>query len=758
MDQKRQAHRKKIATKVVTLVAGQLVLGLLAVLSLLIILVNQLMSEQIEAQLEIKATAFSEKVEQHLEYLVDNTELLTSNRLMVNALTDSEGRSAYLPPLVDNFMEGKDIKSFNLVDFEGHPIFQTSSKIPTYENSARLRVALALNKTSHYYDTENGSLFVVSPIEYYSTTQGAVIVEFEFARLLQRHLSKIGSAYVALYLGEKEIFDFNLDANKTYRSFEHNVSQSLPMLQHLGISIRMGMPSSEFNEPVKKAVMSMASLGLVFLFFSVYVSSWTTTKITDPVLKLYDRVKRAGRNDSVLCYPLGSDDELEDLAQAFDERTQELQFQAEHDSLTGLPNRVLLLDRLNQSLKAASRESHKVALMFIDLDRFKEVNDSLGHIVGDELLKKVASELKNSLRNYDTVSRLGGDEFTVLLSSFDDDDDIITVIQKVMSAFRDPYKVLDQQLFITCSLGVAIYPDDAMTAEELLKNADAAMYRAKDLGRNTYEFYTRDLTEKAYERVLLEAKLRKALRNNEFEVYYQPQVDMQTETLTGMESLIRWNEPDSGFISPAKFIPIAEDNGMIIEIDRWMMKVAMSQFAIWKSKGYQCGVLSMNLSMVQLHTSDFFEEFEKNLNEIGLLPQDITLEVTETQAMKDPDKTIVMLKRLKDLGISIAIDDFGTGFSSLSYLKKFPIDRIKVDKSFIDGIPEDPHDSGLTNAIIALSKSLNKGIIAEGVETREQSVFLMENGCRYAQGYYYFKPTSKEQIEKLFFFNSKYLT
>ena len=383
------------------------------------------------------------------------------------------------------------------------------------------------------------------------------------------------------------------------------------------------------------------------------------------------------------------------------------------------------------------------------MDHFKEVNDSFGHDFGDELLLIIGKYLENVLRESDSVARIGGDEFTVLLNSIDNMDTVIPILQNIMEVFQNPFTIKHHKFYITCSIGIAIYPTNGTTPELLLKNADAAMYKAKDEGRNNYKFYTDDMTIRAYNRITLETELRQAVMNREFEVYYQPQVNMEDASLIGMEALVRWNHPTKGLISPALFIPLAEETGLIIEIDKQVTLDAMYQFAQWLEDGYQVGVLSVNLSMMQLNHEDFLNFVQESLVKSKLSTKYLMFEVTETQVMKNPENAIVMLQQLKDLGIRLAVDDFGTGHSSLSYLKQLPIDKLKIDQSFTRDVLIDEDDAELTRAIISIAKSLRLEVIAEGVETEEQANFLIENGCKEAQGYFYYKPQSAQEITKI---------
>ena len=426
-----------------------------------------------------------------------------------------------------------------------------------------------------------------------------------------------------------------------------------------------------------------------------------------------------------------------------------LKHQAEHDSLTDLPNRVLFLDRLNQSLKNAEVDSTSVSVLFIDLDHFKEVNDSLGHSIGDKLLEIVAQKLQNLIRKSDTVARLGGDEFAVILEHFSYVDTVISVVQSIMDSFKEPLIIDSHQLYVSLSIGVSIYPNDGTDTDTLIKNADAAMYKAKQSGRSNYQFYTADMTERAFERIVLETQLRQSIKKNQIHVYYQLQMDAISEKIVGMEALVRWNHPDMGMVSPAKFIPLAEDCGYIIELDEWVMRESVSQFKKWYAKGLNPGVLSLNLSSIRLEHENFIEHTRDSIIDNNIDTCWLSYEITESKIMKNPEKSIKKLNELNRLGIKLSIDDFGTGYSSLSYLKKLPIDKLKIDQSFIRDIPDDPEDVEITKTIISMAKNLNLSVIAEGVENTLQRDFLLENGCSEIQGYLYHKPSPASEIEKI---------
>ena len=423
-----------------------------------------------------------------------------------------------------------------------------------------------------------------------------------------------------------------------------------------------------------------------------------------------------------------------------------LEFQAYHDSLTGLPNRALLLDRTEQAIVHAKRNGSLLAVLFLDLDNFKQVNDSLGHSVGDEVLVTVSRMLKKSIREMDTIARLGGDEFTILLSDFKKPEEISEIMAKLFGVLQSPLRIKGNEFFVTTSIGISIYPDNGNTPEILLRNADTAMYRAKEKGRNGFEFYTEDMTEVALEKVQMIANLNRAMEKDEFEVYYQPQYDIRHKQLTGLEALVRWHHPTLGLIYPEQFLPFAEESGLIVALDRWTMRQSMQQLKLWEKLGFQPGRLSMNLTMQQIDQSDFLHFLVGLMSETDCDGASIGFEITEGQLMKDPIRTIEVLSHISDLGIKIAVDDFGTGYSSLAYLKKLPVDTLKIDKEFIRDLPGDADDISIVRSIIALAKSMRIDVLAEGVENDQQLQFLDAEGCGLIQGFLLSRPKPAAEI------------
>ena len=416
-----------------------------------------------------------------------------------------------------------------------------------------------------------------------------------------------------------------------------------------------------------------------------------------------------------------------------------IQFLAHHDTLTHLPNRALLLDRIQVMLAAARRNETEVGIMFIDLDNFKTINDSLGHYAGDELLKRVASRVQSCLRGVDLVGRLGGDEFLVVLADLTYAEDIAPVAEKIGVAISEPFSLEGQVLSVSASIGVSVFPRDGETPDSLIRNADAAMYLAKEHGRNNWQFFQPSLNKKAFQALALESGIRKAIREVEFTLHYQPEIHTNTGRPTAMEALIRWKHPELGLLGPDQFISVAEHRGMIVPIGRWVINEAIRQAREWADLGMSIPI-AINLSAIQFKQKDLVESIAACLTQHGVSGEMIELELTESLFLEDVSAMTTTLGRLKDLGVTLAVDDFGTGYSSLSYLKRYPIDKVKIDRSFVRDIPRDEDDVAITVAIINLAASLDLRAVAEGVETQEQANFLEEHQCDFLQGYHISRP------------------
>ncbi len=420
-----------------------------------------------------------------------------------------------------------------------------------------------------------------------------------------------------------------------------------------------------------------------------------------------------------------------------------------YDSLTNLPNKELFIDRLDQVVAHARRKNEIGAVLFLDLDHFKRINDTLGHAVGDQLIKAVSIRLAKTVYESDTVTRIGGASFMVLLPRIEKPEYAENAANKIITAFKTPFIINDHELFTSCSIGMAIFPNDGAESETLLKNADAAMHMAKERGRNRYQLFSSAIANNSFERLVLENSLRHALERNEFQLHYQPQLDIRSGKITGVEALIRWHHPDLGFIPPMEFIPIAEETGLIHPLGEWVIRTACQQKKIWHQQGLKSLKVAFNLSARQFHYANLLELITNIIKEIDLDPSSLDLELTESTIMSHLEETTETLKKLKDMGMNISIDDFGTGYSSLMYLKSFPIDTIKIDKSFVRDVTTDADDRAITQAIISMAHSLKLDVVAEGVETAPQLAFLQSQDCDKMQGFLYSKPLPPTELAAL---------
>jgi diguanylate cyclase (GGDEF)-like protein len=441
--------------------------------------------------------------------------------------------------------------------------------------------------------------------------------------------------------------------------------------------------------------------------------------------------------------------EAQKLAEQVEKTKTKLHHLAHHDALTGLPNRMLLQDRLSHAIELARRQGTQLAVLFMDLDRFKHINDSLGHTLGDQLLQSVSQRLAGCVRLSDTISRQGGDEFVVLLSNITQPEDAALSAQKILAALSVPHVIDQFELDVSVSIGISTYPDDGQDVETLLKSADSAMYHAKESGRNNYKFFVPQMNDRAVQRQSIEANLRRALERQEFVLHYQPKINLHTNMIVGVEALIRWQHPEWGLVPPAQFVPIAEDCALILPIGRWVLREACRQAQAWRQAGLPQITVAVNASASEFSAPDFLENIRAILEETCLEPRYLELELTESVLMRDAEFTDSLLRGLTSLGIKLVIDDFGTGYSSLSYLRQFPIDILKIDQSFVRRMTSSPDDAAIVSAVIGLGKSLKLRLIAEGVETPEQHAFLLAQHCDEAQGYYFGRPMEAEKLATL---------
>ncbi len=463
-------------------------------------------------------------------------------------------------------------------------------------------------------------------------------------------------------------------------------------------------------------------------------------------------VTRAIEHHSLLTAKRLHETQLEELVK---KRTEEIIYLSYHDALTNLPNSILFEDRLSQAIVQANRNNHCLAMLYLSIDRFDQVYDTLGHKLGYELLKEVAIRLKISVGEDYTIARFEGNEFALLVTQIQNTTDVTDVASDIYEALEHPFYVDGKEIYVSFSIGISLFPDDARDGQILLKNASAALARAKEQGGNNYQFYINGMNEKAVKRLTMENNLRKAIEREEFEIHYQPKLNTQSGQIVGVEALVRWQNQELGLILPMDFIPLAEETGLIIPIGEWVLRTACAQLKSWNEKGFDPGILSVNISARQFQQENLLEVISKILEKTGIEPGCLELELTETYLMKTPESSIKTLKALKTLGIKLSIDDFGTGYSSLSYLRRLPIDILKIDKSFVQDVAQNPDDMELVLAITTLAHNLQLKVIAEGVETAEQLEFLKSIKCDEWQGFYCSKPVLPEIFERQFLANHK---
>ena len=515
----------------------------------------------------------------------------------------------------------------------------------------------------------------------------------------------------------------------------------------------------ELSSRLKWFVYIFSVIALVVLLIAYYISLKLQGIISSPILELAGTMEKISeeRNYSVRARKV-NDDEIGRLIDGFNEmlaqiekRDERLDYLAHFDSLTLLPNRVTFQDRLAQALHLASRADQQLAVLFIDLDGFKDINDTHGHRLGDLLLQEVAGHLLRHVRQSDTVARLGGDEFVIFLQNCGDVVNVAGVAEQFMQCFAKPFQLDGIEIFISASIGISMFPDDGKEIEELVKNSDAAMYHAKKKGKNGFYFFSEHMHQEASKRLCMANGLRRALEKQQFILHYQPKVDLASGNIIGTEALMRWNHPEHGILLPAQFIPLAEENGLIIPIGEWVLATVCRQIREWLEMGLRAFPVAVNVSACQFRSQNFEATVAGILQETGIDPAYLELELTESAVMHDVEGAMLTLSALKSMGIHISIDDFGTGYSSLAYLKRFTIDRIKIDRSFVSNIPHSRDDNTIVIAIIAIARSLNLKVIAEGVETEEQLSFLERQGCHEIQGYLCSRPLHPALLVPFFF-------
>lgn len=515
-------------------------------------------------------------------------------------------------------------------------------------------------------------------------------------------------------------------------------------LETLGYTLEevIGRKLTDFFTSKSRALAEETVLPRFFEVGSVKEIPYQMVKKNGEVIDVLISAKSERNDDGKILHSMAGIVDITERKKA----EEEVQHLAHYDTLTGQPNRFLLQERLQHALVKAQRDESKVGVLFVDLDRFKWVNDTLGHACGDQLLQTVARRMQDCVRQGDTVARFGGDEFVTILSGFSSDDEPSHFAQRFLETFSRPVVLDGVEVFVTASIGVAIYPVDGRDVETLLRNADTAMYSAKEHGRNTYQFYSGEMNERVLARLGMEARLRKALKEKEFFLEYQPQLDLRTGQICGFEALARWQDPEMGLIMPNDFIRVAEDCGLIYPFGEWVLSTACSQAKTWQDQGFPRTRMAVNVSSTQFRRHDFVEMVEDKLQQSGLAPECLEIELTESLIMEDIQQGLERLTDLKVRKVKLAIDDFGTGYSSLLYLKHFPFDRIKVAQEFVHDIPDDQDDVAIVEAIFAMANSLNIAVIAEGVETCKQFDYLHTCRCSEIQGFYFSRPQSADRM------------
>ena len=514
-----------------------------------------------------------------------------------------------------------------------------------------------------------------------------------------------------------------------------------------------GIPSDALSSSVSNYALRNAVIGLTIVLVVAALAYFFSRRIERPIRAISDAAKAIAQGQLDTRVAVDGPEEIADVADQFNvmldvrkEAEERLSYLAQYDVLTGLPNRNMFRDRLEQAMGRAKRNGTLMAVMFIDLDRFKEINDTLGHSVGDRVLQGVAERLEHFLRDVDTIARLGGDEFTVVLEGVHDVSQITAAARKIRDALAQPLLVDDREIFVSASIGISVYPSDVEEIDDLLKNADIAMYQAKRNGGDAHHFFVAEMNAHTTERLELEGRLRYALAHQKFTLDYQPQVDIRSGRIIGAEALIRWHDEQLGSIAPARFIPLAEETGLIIPIGEWVLHTACAQNKAWQDTGCAPISVAINISPRQFRQANLLETITQALADTGLNPCFLELEITESTIMHQAEKSIITLEKLHKMGVRLSVDDFGTGYSSLSYLKRFPVHKLKVDQSFVRDINVDPDDAAIVTAVIAMARSLNVLTIAEGVETGGQLAFLDSLECGEYQGYYFAKPMSADKF------------
>jgi len=690
-----------------------------------------------------------------------------------------------------------DIDSTTLIDETFNIIFSTSTNVAKTKSLSQISIKMIKEYTltnmkdifiQVSLEDDEPKIFMLNKI--YADKSYFLLVEMNF-----QNISLLLSSFEDEILGQKPIFlldknnklifttmesantkvffnklDIYSDSSKIYKFTDYEGDEVISAFdtvskfgenKAIGWKVITSISIDTINDKVNQTLSYVINIGVLITLLIFLLLALLSRRISNSIKVVLNLAKKLEIGDyTARVYDKNNIKEFEELTQilndmstTIEKRNNELENKnnllqdlAHYDVLTGIANRMLFQENLTSSMARAKRKNSLLALFFIDLDQFKYINDSYGHYIGDEILKESALRLKSILREGDSVARLGGDEFTIVLEDINDVSIIDKIATKVIDIISKPIKIREHIFTISCSIGVSMYPQDATNKSDLIKYADTAMYKSKALGRSIYQFYSSELTQMSLKRVKLEKDIYAAIENKEFSVYYQAQIDLKMKKISGFEALVRWNKPGVGMVLPIDFLPLAEEIGAIVQIDKFVMQSAMEHIVSLYAKGYNPGKIALNLSIKMLEKGNFIELINELLYQTKCRPEWIEIEITEGQIMSNHKHSIEKLKQISDLGIQIAVDDFGTGYSSLSYLKHLPINKLKIDKSFIEGLPQDRDDIQITKTIISLAKGLNLDVIAEGVETKEQKDCLAENGCSNIQGYLYSKPLPAQEM------------
>ena len=602
-------------------------------------------------------------------------------------------------------------------------------------------------------------------VNQYEGMRYAMVTDEEGRILFHNNPSKVGGSLEdkALLQGVKSSRDIVVHSDTDLGGEEYTAFIPVPDPAGNRIAVvEIGFSADIIHTKMREAALFSVKVGLFFLMAAVItLLASISVFVTRPLTGLLAVIQEMRDRGEVVTrkVTIGARDEIGQLVQTFNMMTEKLQnttvsrdvlqYQATHDELTGLPNRSLLADRLEQAILIARRHGRQLAVLFVDLDNFKLINDSLGHDTGDAVLKTIAGRLQEAVRSSDTVSRQAGDEFVIILPDLQASENAAVVARKIIEGVARPMMLADHDLSVTCSIGISAFPKDGESVSELLKNADTALYRTKEQGKDGFQFFTPEMNARLYERVQMERELRRALEQEEFVLYYQPKVSLHTGQIVGMESLIRWQHPQRGIVSPGEFISLAEETGLIAPIGKWVLRTACLQAKAWQEAGLPRLPVAVNVSVRQFKSDMLIAEVSRAIHDAGVDPAIVELEVTESLLMLDTARVQSILGGLKDLGLCLTMDDFGTGYSSLGYLKRFPFDKLKLDISFVRDIIYDPDSAAIALAVIGMAHSLNLKVIAEGVETEGQMSYLRLHGCDEMQGYYFSRPLPAAEFERL---------